>query len=184
MFGDSLISGYKLKTGESLPSMLHKTLTGQSYDVIVINQGIAGDTTSGGRSRLKATLDQNSPDIIVLALGGNDMLRGIDTKIIRDNLDFMLRILWERKIKTLLVRVSAPPGYDPVYAAELSEAYTDMGKKYNVPVYPFLLEPIFGNPGYMQEDGVHPNAEGVAFIAGYLSNYLISTGWISKKPGT
>jgi acyl-CoA thioesterase I len=181
MFGDSLVAGYRLKSEESLPVQVYNLLTGQGYDVIVINQGVSGNTTSGGRMRLQNILDTKHPDIVILALGANDMLKSVDPTVIRDNIDFMLRQLQERRIKTILMRVTPPPGYNLAYAAALVEVYSDMGKKYSVPVYPFFLEPIYGNSGYMQADGVHPNGAGVAFIAKYLSDYLISTGWISKK---
>lgn len=181
-FGDSLISGYNLAVGESLPSVSHRMLREQGYDVDVINEGVAGDTTSGGKSRLKWSLDRKRPDIVILSLGGNDMLRGISTDVIRTNIEAMLFELQQRKLKTILVRVSAPPNYDAVYADALTAVYTEAGAKYNVPVYPFLLEPIFGNAGYMQDDGVHPNKLGVEFIATYLNDYLTRTGWISK-PG-
>lgn len=181
-FGDSLISGYNLSTGQSLPSVSFRKLREAGYDVEVINEGVAGDTTSGGKARLKWSLDRKRPDIVILALGGNDMLRGISTDVIRTNLEAMLFELQERKIKTILVRVTAPPNYDAVYADALTTVYSDAGAKYNVPVYPFLLEPIFGNAGYMQQDGVHPNALGVEFIATYMNDYLMKTGWIKLTP--
>lgn len=180
-FGDSLISGYRLANGQSLPSVSHRKLLEEGYNIEVINEGIAGDTTSGGKARLKWSLNRKHPDIVILSLGGNDMLRGISTDVIKANLEAMLFELTQRKVKTILVRVTAPPNYDAIYADALTALYTEMGAKYNVPVYPFLLEPIFGNTDYMQDDGIHPNAAGVEFIATYMNNYLISTGWI-KKP--
>ncbi|MBM3618979.1 MAG: arylesterase, partial [Alphaproteobacteria bacterium] len=179
----SLISGYNLANGESLPSVSLRKLREAGYDVEVINEGIAGDTTSGGKARLKWSLDRKRPDIVILALGGNDMLRGISTDVIRSNIEAMLFELQQRKIKTILVRVTAPPNYDAVYADALTTLFAEAGVKYNVPVYPFLLEPIFGNAGYMQQDGVHPNALGVEFIATYMNDYLMKTGWLKLLPG-
>lgn len=181
-FGDSLTAGYGLKQGEALPAQVQDVLKGKGYDVNVINSGVSGDTTSGGRSRLEWTLNRMQPDIVVLALGANDLLRGVQPNVVFNNLDYMLRMLQQRKIKTILVRVVAMQSYDPAYVTEFNAIYPELGRRYGAPVYPFYLEGIYGNAGYMLADGVHPNARGVAYIAGHLSNYLISTKWLPKLP--
>lgn len=181
-FGDSLVAGYGLKKEEALPAQVGDVLSEKGYDVFVLNSGVSGDTTSGGRSRIEWTLNRTQPQIVVLALGANDLLRGVKPSVVYDNLDAMLQILQKRNIKTILVRVVAMQNYDAAYVEEFNKIFPELGYRYNAPVYPFFLEGIYGRPGYMLADGVHPNARGVAYVAKHLSDYLASTKWLPKTP--
>lgn len=178
IFGDSLTSGYRLQAKEALPAVVEAKLREKGKKNKVINAGVSGDTTAGGKARLAWTLDRHKPDVVLLALGGNDMLRGIRPQTVRENLDAMLAMLKEREIKTILMGVTVPPYQDPGYTEAFNAIYPQLAKQYNVALYPFFLEAIFEHPDYMLDDGVHPNAKGVDYVAGFLADYLISTGWL------
>lgn len=178
MFGDSLTAGYRLQKEQALPSVVERELVAKGKSVTVINGGVSGDTTTGGMRRLQWMLDKHSPDVVFLALGGNDMLRGIAPATVKQNLDTMLKLLQDRGIKTVFMAVKLPPNQDPTYSAQFNAIYPDLAAKYNVPLYPFFLEGLFGNKGYMLDDGVHPNAQGVEYIGKHVADYLISTNWL------
>lgn len=180
LFGDSLMSGYGLKTEDSFAVVLSKNLRKLKYDVEVINTAQSGSTTSAGLRRVKWALKQFVPHIAIICLGGNDMLRGIPPEKTYENLDAMLKIMHDKGFKVILVQVKAPENYDPIYAEKFNKIYPELGAKYGVPVYPFFLEGIFGNSGYMQEDGIHPNARGVQYIVYYLTQYLVATKWMPE----
>lgn len=146
----------------------------KNYNINVINGGVSGDTTTGGRNRIKWSLDNYKPDIVILAIGGNDALRGISPDIVYDNLNVMLHLLKSRDIKIVLSSVSAPANMGELYNNKFNTIYVDLANKYKVNLYPFLLQEIFGNPSFMQADGIHPNAKGVEFIANALTDYLIA----------
>jgi acyl-CoA thioesterase-1 len=172
IFGDSITAGYGLANGEDFPAILEQKLKEEGHKVKVINAGISGDTTTGGRNRLDWTLEQNKPDIVVLALGGNDMLRGVSPSVTRDNVDVMLKTLQDKKIKTLLTEVSAPLNFGIAYGKDFNKIYPELAKKYKVETYPFLLKEVYGKSKYMQADGIHPNAEGAKKIAEDLAEFL------------
>jgi len=172
LFGDSIIAGYGLSKEDSLSVRVEKSLKESGYDVDVINGGVSGDTTSSGRSRLEWTLQKYKPDIVLLALGGNDVLRGFLPDITKQNLDAMLAILKKHNVKVILSEVQAPLNLGLEYKQEFDVIYSNLAKKYNVPLHPFLLENTFGKKIFMQGDQVHPNAEGINIIAKDLSRYL------------
>lgn len=178
IFGDSLTAGYRLKASEALPEVLEKKLLAHELDVEVINGGVSGDTTTGGMSRLAWMLDKHSPDVVMVALGGNDMMRGIAPNVVRQNLKWMLKLLASRDIKTILMAVKMPPNQDATYSAQFNAIYPELAEEHNVALYPFFLEGIYGHPDYMLKDGIHPNAKGVDYIAAYLAEYFLKTGWI------
>ncbi|MCH2546377.1 MAG: arylesterase [Alphaproteobacteria bacterium] len=178
IFGDSLSSGYRLKAHEALPAVVEHQLLEMGHDIKVINGGVTGETTTGGASRLKWSLDKYQPDIVMIALGGNDMLRGISPKVVRKNIDAMLAMLQERGIKTILMAVKVPPHHDPTYTHDFNSIFPNLAERYGVALYPFFLEAIYAHKDYMLNDGIHPNAQGVKYIAGYLAGYLADTGWL------
>lgn len=178
MFGDSLTAGYRLQAAEALPRVVERNLQARGLDVTVINGGVSGDTTTGGQRRLQWMLDKHRPDVVFVALGGNDMLRGIAPATVRQNLDAMLKLLQERGIRTVLMAVELPPNQDPAYTAQFNAIYPELAAQYGVPLYPFFLKNIFGRGEYMLDDGVHPNAQGVEYIGGHVADYLAGTGWL------
>lgn len=181
LFGDSLIAGYGLPAEDTVPTKLESLLRGKHPGVKIINGGVSGDTTAGGRSRLEWTLDRHEPSLVILALGGNDVLRGIPPAVTRENLTAMLDLLKQREIQTILSAVQAPDSHGATYGEQLEAAYKDLSKDYNIPLYPFLLADVFGNAGLMQPDGIHPNAQGAQRIAQRLAQYLMTLDYFTQK---
>lgn len=178
LFGDSLTAGYRLQADEALPAVVERNLRAKGEDAIVINGGVSGDTTAGGKARLAWMLEKHQPDIVMLALGGNDMLRGLPPETVKANLDAMLATLQQHDVKTVLMAVKVPPNQDAGYTQAFNAIYPELAGEYNVALYPFFLEPLFGQRDYLLDDGVHPNAKGVEYIGGYLADYFIKTGWL------
>lgn len=159
-FGDSLMAGYNLGSGEGFTERLQAALRASGHDVTVANAGVSGDTTSGGLSRL----DWSVPDgtgLVILELGANDMLRGVAPEIAEKNLDAMLARLKQRNIAVLLVGMQAAPNLGHAYREAFDPIYARLAEKYGVPLYPFFLEGVAGNPTLQLDDGMHPNARGV-----------------------
>lgn len=162
-FGDSLIAGYGISSEYSFPAQLEKRLRAAGHEVKVINAGVSGDTTSGGLTRLEWTLEQK-PDFVILELGANDMLRGIDPRITRENLQKMLDILKARNIPVLLTGMRSLPNMGSLFGDSYQKMYKELSKKYGTAYYPFFLEGVALEPGYVLEDGLHPNARGIAVV--------------------
>jgi len=173
LFGDSIIAGYGLDESDSLAVKLASSINKQQPRVKVINAGVSGETTSAGLSRLAWSLKRNSPDIVLLALGGNDVLRGLNPATTRNNLDAMLKILQAQDVQVIFSKVQAPANLGQEYIKQLDAVYTELAQKYDVPLYPFLLQDVFSKPHFMQRDGIHPNAAGVNIIAKSLGDYII-----------
>lgn len=167
--GDSLTQGRGLAQENGFVAVLEGWLQDRGHDVNVINAGVSGDTTAGGLSRIDWTLGDN-PDAMIVALGGNDMLRGIDPAVSRENLDAILaRIAQEEEIPVLLVGMSAPGNYGADYAEAFDAIYPDLAASYGALLHPSFLQPIEeagpeGVARLMQDDRIHPNAEGVRRI--------------------
>lgn len=162
-FGDSLMAGFDLAPGEGFTDRLQSALHAKGHDVVVANAGVSGDTSSGGLARL----DWSVPDgtkLVILEIGANDMLRGIDPLMIEDNLDKMLARLKERKIPVLLAGMMAAPNLGHAYGEAFGTLYPRLAEKYRVPFYPFFLDGVAGNPALQLEDKMHPNAKGIDVI--------------------
>ncbi len=172
LFGDSIVAGYGLAKEDALPTQLQAILREKDDAITVINGGVSGDTTSGGRSRLSWTLDKHEPDLVILALGGNDVLRGTRPKATKENIEAMLELLDQRGITTILSAVEAPANLGPLYRRQFNALYEDTADKFNIPLYPFLLRDTYGKPALMLPDGIHPNAKGAALIARNLAAFL------------
>ncbi len=162
-FGDSLTAGYGLEASESFPVQLQMALAAKGHKVSVVNAGVSGDTTSGGLARLDWTLNPK-PDAVILELGANDALRGLDPKVPRENLDRMLSALKAKGIPVLLTGMRAPSNWGDDYARNFDGIFRDLATKYNVPLYPFFLDGVALDPSFTQPDGLHPTAKGVAEI--------------------
>ena len=161
--GDSLVAGYGLPAAESFPAQLETALRAQGYEVSVINAGVSGDTTAGGLARLDWAL-ADKPDLVLVELGANDGLRGLDPNDTRRNLDEMLKRLTDRGMPTLLAGMYAPPNLGREYGAVFNGLYPDLAEKYQVALYPFFLEGVATIESLNQSDGIHPNSAGVAVI--------------------
>jgi acyl-CoA thioesterase-1 len=162
-FGDSLTAGYGVKTSESFPVQLQMALEAKGHKVTIANAGVSGDTTSGGLERLDWALDPK-PDAVIMELGANDALRGIDPKVPRENLDKMLADLKAKGIPVLLTGMKAPNNWGNDYAKTFDAIFADLAAKYSVPLYPFFLEGVALDPSLTQPDGLHPTGRGVAEI--------------------
>ncbi len=172
-FGDSLTAGFGLAPADSFPSQLQRALEARGLPARVLNAGVSGDTTSGGLARLDWSLSDR-PDMVIVALGANDALRGIDPAITRANLAAILEKLRRKKLPVLLAGAYAPPNLGREYEASFNGIFPDLAKKYDVPLYPFFLEGVVTVPSLNQGDGVHPNAEGVAVIVERITPYVVS----------
>ena len=162
-FGDSLTAGYMLKPDESFPAQLQMALDAKGHKVQVINAGVSGDTTAGGLDRLAWTL-QPGADAVILELGANDALRGLEPKIARSNLDKMLTTLSSSKIPVLVAGMRAPGNWGADYVKSFDAMYPELAAQHGAALYPFFLDGVALNPALVLSDGLHPSAKGVAEI--------------------
>ncbi len=182
--GDSLTAGLGIAESEAFPAQLQRALAERGYKVEIVNAGVSGDTASGGLSRLDWSVPDGSDGVIV-ELGANDALRGVDPEVTRKALDGILTRLKERNIPALLSGMRAPPNMGPDYAARFDAIYPDLAKKHGVLLYPFFLEGVAAERPLNQRDGIHPTAEGVRVIVrGILPKVeqLIATARGRAKP--
>ena len=170
-FGDSLSAGFGADNGQSFPDYLQKLLDKKGYKYRVVNQGISGDTTMGGRMRTGVAVEL-TPAIVILELGGNDGLRGLPLKQTADNLDFMATEFEKAGAKVLIAGITLPPNYGAPYIRDFERMYSDIAAKHHAPRIPFLLETVIALPGTMQADGIHPTAKGNALVAEFVFKYL------------
>ncbi len=162
-FGDSLFAGYGLKEGESYPDRLEAALRVRGINANITNAGVSGDTTAAGRQRLAFTLDglPAKPDLFILELGGNDLLRGLSPQETRTNLAAMLEELKARNIPVLMMGMRAPPNYGSDYQEQFDAIYRDLARQYGAALIPFWLEDIYEDQRLFLPDRIHPTAEGV-----------------------
>ncbi|MFL6747562.1 MAG: arylesterase [Sphingomicrobium sp.] len=165
-FGDSLTAGYGLEPGLGFAPQLQATLRRQGIAAEVIDGGVSGDTSEAGKARLGWTLDglNRKPDLVILELGANDMLRGLDPKLTETNLDAMLAELKRRQIPVLLTGMRAAPNLDPAYIAKFEAIYPALARKHGTALYPFFLNSVAAQPGMQLPDGMHPTFQGVKRI--------------------
>ena len=161
--GDSLTAGYGVEESLSFPGRLQKKLEDNGLPHRIVNAGVSGDTTAGGLRKIHGILKQK-PDIIILALGSNDGLRGFPPPEIEKNLDDIIKICLKKKVKILLAGLKIPPNYGPKYSGEFKAIFPRLAKKYDLPLIPFLLDGVAGIRELNQADGIHPKAEGYAII--------------------
>lgn len=176
--GDSLTAGYGLPPDQGLVPQLQSWLTAQGAEVTVVNAGVSGDTTAGGLSRLDWSLTPET-DALMVTLGGNDMLRGLPPEEARANLKAILEGAKAKGLPVLLVGMEAPGNYGPEYKTAFDAIYADLAAEFGATLYPFFFQGMTGGNAdpaemrpFMQEDGIHPNAEGVAKIVADLGPVL------------
>jgi acyl-CoA thioesterase-1 len=168
VLGDSLSAGLGLPASAAFPARLQNALKNKGVEVDMINAGVSGDTSSGGRDRLDWSVPEGTEAVIV-ELGANDALRGVDPKVTRSALTEILTRLKARGVAVLLCGMYAPPNYGSDYAARFNAIYPELAKSFGVPLYPFFLEGVATEAKLNQADGMHPTAEGVDTI---VSNIL------------
>lgn len=168
-FGDSLTQGYGLPQNDGFVPQLERWLNDNGVEAKVINGGVSGDTSAGGLSRIEWTLS-DAPDAMLLALGGNDMLRGIDPAVTRQNLQGILQIAAQKSVPVLLIGLPASANFGPDYKAQFDQLFPELAAEFAVPYAPDMMAGMTAKTGgdpaqmltFMQADGIHPTADGVA----------------------
>lgn len=161
--GDSLFAGYGLKAGESYPEKLEAALRPRGINARIVNAGVSGDTTAGGLQRLSFTLDNQpaTPDLVIISLGGNDMLRGLPVSETHANLDAILSELDKRRIPALLLGMLAAPNLGKEYAEQFNKTFPALARKYDAALVPFFLQAVIDKPELRQADRIHPTRQGI-----------------------
>jgi acyl-CoA thioesterase-1 len=174
VFGDSLSAGYGIAAEQSWPSLLGERLAASQSGYAVANASVSGETTAGGRARLPAALRQFKPDVVILALGANDGLRGLPLAQMRANLLAMTEAAKAAHARVLLVGMKLPPNFGPDYVGQFENTFRSVAHDEKVALLPFLLAPIATEPEAFQADGLHPTAAAQARILDHL--------WPALKP--
>ena len=169
-FGDSLFAGYGLEDseGDSYPAKLEAALRARGINAVVSNAGVSGDTSAAGRQRLGFVLEAEEvkPDLFILELGGNDLLRGLSPEETRENFKAMLDALKAQNIPVLLMGMRAPPNYGPEFQQAFDALYGELAQEYETALIPFWLEDIYQDPQLFQNDRIHPTVEGIEELVG------------------
>jgi acyl-CoA thioesterase-1 len=165
-FGDSLLAGYGLEDGESYPDRLEQALRARGVNAKIANAGVSGDTTAAGLQRLDFTLKSQAvkPELVIISLGGNDMLRSLPPAQTRQNLEAILKRLQAEKIRVVLLGMLAAPNLGKDYAANFNPIYPQLAQQYGAVLVPFFLQPVIDKPDLLQGDHVHPTAIGIDAI--------------------
>ena len=158
VYGDSLSAAYRMPQEQGWVSLLQQRLREEGYPHHVVNASVSGETTSGGLSRLQITLRQHKPDIVLLELGANDGLRGLPLAQMRNNLETMIKTIQAAGADVVLLGIMIPPNYGPKYTQEFSQSFTELAKRFDLPLVNFLLEGVAGKPELTLDDGLHPSA--------------------------
>ena len=162
-FGDSLSAGYGLRSSQAFPAQLQKELEARGHNVVVSNAGVSGDTSAAGLERIAWAVGEDT-DAVILELGANDALRGIDPKQTRANLEKILAKLAERHIPVLLAGMRSPANWGDTYADDFDAIFPDLARAHGLVFYPFFLDGVVLDPKLNQNDGMHPNGKGVTQI--------------------
>lgn len=158
VFGDSLSAGYGMRREEAWPALLEQRLSSQRYAYKVVNASISGETTGGGRARLEAALERFQPAVVIIELGANDGLRGLDLKQMHANLEAMLLASRAHHAQVLLLGMALPPNYGTAYAQDFAAIYGELARRHKVLLLPMLFSGFADERGAFQADGLHPTA--------------------------
>jgi acyl-CoA thioesterase-1 len=184
-FGDSLTAGYGLGRGLGFAPQLEDSLRRHGIKAKVHDAGVSGDTTAGGRARLGWTLQrlERKPDLAIVELGANDMLRGVDPAVTEANLDAILSELDKQGIPVLVAGMLAAPNLGPDYRRRFESIFPSLARKYDAALYPFMLQGVVGNRALLLGDGVHPNFEGVKrMVTGILPTVQRALARLGQAP--
>ena len=184
ILGDSLTAGLGLPIEQSYPSLLQERLTESGLDYEVVNAGVSGDTSAGGLSRLDWALD-GDVRVLVVALGGNDGLRGLPVEQLKRNLATIIERAQARGIAVILAGMEAPPNYGREYIVAFHKVYPALASQYHVPLVPFLLQGVAGSEALNQRDGIHPTAAGARIVAANVWTVLkpVAEAHVAKAAG-
>src|SRR2546429_9806191 len=170
-FGDSLTAGFGVPRGSGYPELLQRKLDALGYKYRIVNMGISGDTTSGGRARMQAALSV-MPSVVILELGANDGLRGQPVAQMQANLEEMIGGFQKAGAKVGLAGMTLPRNYGSAYVGSFEDVFRNLAKKYNLALIPFFLEGVAGNPKYTLDDFLHPNADGYVLVTNLVLKTL------------
>ena len=179
-FGDSITAGFGLAPDAALPARLQAKPRDRGIDAHIVNAGTSGDTTAGGVARLDWVLG-DKPDLVILELGANDALRGINPVTVRANLEILIDKIRARGAKLLLLGMRAPPNWGEDYQRAFDRIYPELARAHGVPLVPFFLEGVAMEPGMNQADGLHPNEKGVALMVDHIAPMVAKL--LSKSEG-
>lgn len=160
VLGDSLSAGYGMDKDQSWVHLLENRLSGIGVEFRILNSSISGDTTQGGLARLPRLLERYKPEFVIIELGGNDGLRGIDPDTTRDNIRNMIVQSQAAGARVMLLGIKLPPNYGPAYIQDFESIYPDLALEYHTLLVPFFMQDVVFDPGLMQADGIHPNEAG------------------------
>ena len=171
--GDSITAGLGVDETFAYPALIQKKLAADGYFFKVVNAGISGETSSGTLSRVNWVISSLKPDMVILVIGANDGMRGIDPNHLRKNLDQIISILKEKDIQILLGAMKMLPNLGPDYAGKFERVYPEIAAKNNISLIPFFLKGVAGETKLNQPDGIHPTAEGYSVIADHIYPYIL-----------
>lgn len=174
VFGDSLSAAYGLARKDSWVTLLEERLRQGKFNNRVVNASISGETSAGGASRIARALDQHRPQVLILALGANDGLRGLPVAQMKENLSAIVRAARKQRIQVLLIGMRMPPNYGPAYTRDFHAAFADLAWQNSTAYLPFLMEGFADRPEYFQADGFHPNA--------LAQPLILETAWGALAP--
>jgi acyl-CoA thioesterase I len=174
VYGDSLSAAYGISPKQGWVALLEERLREEKFDYRVVNASISGETTSGGAARIDTALKKNTPNVLVVALGANDGLRGLPVSEMRRNLGIIIKAAQHAKARVLLVGMRVPPNYGARYAREFEQSFADLAKEYRTAYVPFLLEGVIEQRTNFQEDNLHPVAS--------AQPRMLDTVWPGLKP--
>lgn len=180
-FGDSLMAGYGLAPRDGFMPQLERALRARGYDLRFVNASVSGDTTDSGRARLIWTLDgivqtkSKARDIVILGLGGNDVLRGVSPARTRENLEVIIETLQTRGFRVFLAGMRSPLNWGADYAQDFDAIYPSLAKAYQIPLYPFFLDGVATVPRLNLSDGIHPNSQGIKMIVERILPFIEAT---------
>jgi acyl-CoA thioesterase-1 len=173
LFGDSLMAGYGLPKEQHLSVVLQKSLEKEGYDIEIVNGSVSGSTSAGGLNIAEWTLSESNIDLMILCLGANDMLRGINPKETKKNLDEIIKIAKNKKIKVIIAGMIAPTSYGFAYKKSFDKIFSELSKEYKLQLIPFLLKGVAQKPEFNLSDGMHPNDQGTIIIGNTLKKAIL-----------
>ncbi|MDC0078930.1 arylesterase [Candidatus Pelagibacter sp.] len=173
LYGDSLMAGYGLPKEQHLSNVLQKDLKLDGLNIEIMNGSVSGSTSSGGLNRAEWTLSENDIDLMILCLGANDMLRGINPKETKNNLEMIIKIAQDKNIIVIIAGMIAPSSYGIEYKKIFDKIFADLSKQYNLQLIPFLLEGVAQKAEYNLNDGMHPNDKGTIIISNNLKKAIL-----------
>ncbi|MDC0353084.1 arylesterase [Candidatus Pelagibacter sp.] len=173
LFGDSLMAGYGLPKEQHLSVVLQNSLELEGHNIKIINGSVSGSTSAGGLNIAEWTLSGNNIDLMILCLGANDMLRGIQPNETEKNLEKIIKIAQSKKIEIILAGMLAPTSYGAEYKKKFDQIYLKLSKRYDLKLIPFLLEGVAFNPSLNLSDGMHPNQQGTVEISETLKKSIL-----------